>query len=133
MLEAHDSEHRFMGDGYQFLGTLYDKQGRRADAEKQFQHALQVRERTGVPEHLEIAESLQALGVLYKELGRFDAAEPLLMRWAIRKQGAGAGSSGQQGDQFHFGRDVAQEPRGIDEIRDDPVWDYFDELAPIGP
>jgi CHAT domain-containing protein len=62
------------------LANLYLMQQRYADAKPCYQRALEVLERLGLNDTLEIADNLDALGILHEEQGDVSAAEPLLMR-----------------------------------------------------
>ena len=62
------------------LATLYQRQGRLPEAERMHRHALELIEQKRGPFHPEVAESLNALGSLYRSLGRFSQAIAILER-----------------------------------------------------
>jgi len=53
------------------LGNLYRKQGRYGEAEKTLKPSLEVLENKLGKDHPQYAKTLDQLGSLYRELGRF--------------------------------------------------------------
>ncbi|GAB4468194.1 MAG: hypothetical protein OHK0037_25540 [Elainellaceae cyanobacterium] len=62
------------------LATIYQKQGRYAEAEPLFRRVLQLREQHLGPAHPEVATALNNLALLYQAEGRYYEAEPLFQR-----------------------------------------------------
>ena len=62
------------------LASLYQKQGRYADAEPLYKRALAIREKALGPDHPWLATSLNNLAMLYFKQGRYAEAEPLSKR-----------------------------------------------------
>ena len=60
------------------MGTLYRKQGRYGEAEKTLKRSLEVLENKLGKDHPQYAKTLDQLGSLYRELGRFEEAEKVL-------------------------------------------------------
>jgi tetratricopeptide (TPR) repeat protein len=72
------------------LSTLYDTQGRYADAEPLFKRSLAIQEKSLGPDHPFVATSLKNLAFLYQNQGRYSDAEPLCLRsLAIREKSFG--------------------------------------------
>jgi tetratricopeptide (TPR) repeat protein len=61
------------------LGYLLDDEDRQR-AEKMYQRALQGREKAWGPEHTSTLDTVNNLGILYKNLGRLDEAEKMYQR-----------------------------------------------------
>ncbi len=73
------------------LASLYDKQGRYADAEPLYKRSLAIWEKALGPDHPNVATALTNLAELYTNQGRYAEAEPLYMRsLAIREKALGA-------------------------------------------
>ncbi len=62
------------------LASLYNSQGRYADAEPLLKRALTIQERALGPAHPDVAQSLNNLAELYRAQGRYADAEPLYQR-----------------------------------------------------
>jgi CHAT domain-containing protein/tetratricopeptide (TPR) repeat protein len=72
------------------LGTMYDEQGRYADAETAIRRSLDIREKVDGPDSPETAKSLTALAFAYYHEARYADAEPLFKRaLAIREKALG--------------------------------------------
>ena len=68
----------------------YYQQGRYDEAGPLYQRSLAISEKALGPEHPDVAQSLNDLGLLYKAQGRYDEAESLYQRsLAIREQALG--------------------------------------------
>ena len=68
------------------LAETYRAQGRLTDAEAGYRSALELTERIHGANDPRLSPVLNSLADVYKELRRFDAAEPLLLR-ALQLQG----------------------------------------------
>jgi tetratricopeptide (TPR) repeat protein len=62
------------------FGDAFARQGRRDEAEKMYQRALQGKEKACGPEQISTLETVNNLGVLYAALGRLDEAEKMYHR-----------------------------------------------------
>lgn len=72
------------------LGTYCYERALYSEAETSLTHALSIREQQRGPEHLETAETLNALAQLYSKQGKYRLAEPLYLRaLSIREQQLG--------------------------------------------
>lgn len=74
------AEHAWTATSIKSLGELYMKMGDAEAAEARFREALRVREKVHSPGHWQISEARSLLGASLTQQGRFDAAEPLLVR-----------------------------------------------------
>jgi tetratricopeptide (TPR) repeat protein len=73
------------------LASLYQAQGKYAEAEPLLQRALAIREQQLGPDHPDTATSLNNLAGLYQDQGRYAEAEPLFQQaLAICEQQLGA-------------------------------------------
>ncbi len=54
-----------------YLGLVYDAQGKYAEAEPLYKRSLAIREKALGPEHADVAMSLNNLALLYKAQGRY--------------------------------------------------------------
>ncbi|MEH2152210.1 CHAT domain-containing protein, partial [Nostoc sp.] len=70
-------EHPDVAQSLNQLATLYNRQGRYADAEPLSRQALEMRKRLLGEEHPDVANSLNNLAGLYLSQGRYADAEPL--------------------------------------------------------
>lgn len=69
------------------LASLYDTQGKYAQAEPLYTRALAIREKALGADHVDVAVTLNNLADLYRLQGKFAAAEPLFKRcWPSRKR-----------------------------------------------
>ncbi|MHC4459738.1 MAG: tetratricopeptide repeat protein [Planctomycetota bacterium] len=59
------------------MATVYQVQGRYAEAESLLKRSLQVREKVLGSDHPKVATSLNNLGALYDSQGKYAEAEPL--------------------------------------------------------
>ena len=83
-------DHRDVANSLSTLASLYQSQGRYADAEPLFQRSLAIWEKALGPDHRDVALALNHLASLYKDQGRYADAEPLLQRsLAIREKALG--------------------------------------------
>jgi CHAT domain-containing protein len=72
------------------LASLYDSQGRYADAEPLYQRSLAIAEKVLGRDHPDVALSLNNLALLYHNQGRYAEAEPLYKRsLSIREKALG--------------------------------------------
>ena len=72
------------------LATLYQAQGKYAEAEPLHRRALAIQEKALGPEHPDVANTLNSLAGLYDAQGKYTEAEPLLQRsLAIREKALG--------------------------------------------
>jgi Flp pilus assembly protein TadD len=62
------------------FGHAFARQGRRDEAEKMYQRALQGKEKAWGPEHTSTLDTVNNLGILYADLGRLDEAEKMYQR-----------------------------------------------------
>jgi tetratricopeptide (TPR) repeat protein len=62
------------------FGDAFARQGRRDEAEKMYQRALQGKEKAWGPEHTSTIKTVNNLGNLYVNLGRLDEAEKMFQR-----------------------------------------------------
>jgi tetratricopeptide (TPR) repeat protein len=62
------------------FGDAFARQGRRDEAEKMYQRALQGYEKAWGPEHISTLSTVNNLGLLYADLGRLDEAEKMYQR-----------------------------------------------------
>jgi tetratricopeptide (TPR) repeat protein len=74
-------EHPNVATSLNSLAELYRAQGRYAEAEPLYTHALAIGEKQFGPEHPNVATLLRNLWLLYRAQGRYAEAEPLLKRW----------------------------------------------------
>jgi CHAT domain-containing protein/tetratricopeptide (TPR) repeat protein len=72
--------HTYYGIALNNLATVYEAQGRAAEAEGLYLRALEIREKALGPRHLEVAIPLNNVAKLYSSLGRYGEAEELLRR-----------------------------------------------------
>ena len=76
-----------LGLTQQWLGYVYQTQGRYADAEPMYRRSLAIYEKVLGRDHPDVADSLNNLAVLYRAQGRYADAEPLYRRsLAIREK-----------------------------------------------
>jgi len=66
------------GEMFTVIGRTYERMGLLAKALPLLEQALAIGRRTLGPDHVRLAQSLNALGVLQRQLGNVGAAEPLL-------------------------------------------------------
>ncbi len=85
----------------QVLGKVYTELGLTDEASAQWEAALDLRERTLGPDHPDVGESLNDLGVLRTDAGKLDEAEPLLRRAAAVLRRAG------KRERAHYARSLA--------------------------
>ncbi|EHK97989.1 putative Aspartic-type endopeptidase ctsD [Glarea lozoyensis 74030] len=62
------------------LGRLFNKLGKRDDAEKMYERALQADENTLGPTHISTLSTLNSLANIYREKGKLDVAEEMFER-----------------------------------------------------
>ena len=62
------------------LATIYQAQGRHAEAGPLYRRALAIQEKAIGSEHVEVAISLDNLATVYRAQGRYTEAEPLYQR-----------------------------------------------------
>ncbi len=63
-----------------YLGLVYDAQGKYAEAEPLYKRSLAILENALGPEHPDVAKSLNNLAELYRAQGHYAEAEPLYQR-----------------------------------------------------
>src|SRR5262249_1045256 len=80
-------EHPHVALSLSNLAGLYAKMDNSAKAERLYQRALAVREKTMRPDHPHIASLLNSLAIVYDDRGEYELAEPLYRRaLAIREK-----------------------------------------------
>jgi tetratricopeptide (TPR) repeat protein len=69
-----------LANSLNWLGRLYDNQGRYSEAELLYVQALEMRKRLLGEDHSDVANSLNNLALLYRTQGRYSEAEPLSLQ-----------------------------------------------------